>query len=564
MSELILKDVSLNINKVQVATKKNLIIKGICSVTVSSDACYLKDILLLFSMSHMYSSNDIKIEGSLILDEKILPVSKMHFLLNQNMIFDGNDTVMNILHSINPTEAASIINKLQIYFPKKRVCRLSCTESRIFKIAINLATKPKIIYIKRINMPIAMKNNCIEQLKEHAILHGSVVLIETDHSDLFDSAIIIKNEKIMCLDSSQAHLFFKSLELNTFSPTHSEKDSPLNFPEVQFDEPFNEFINTLTPLDYKIFFKKYNTENLIDCKHKRVSLYNRILNPYIYKINFSEALKIGIKKYETSFQRFEQKISICKSIFPCIFCIFLIRFIQLFNDKTLIEYIPDLLSHIIYTWFNRNQLSILILYFFKTFVIKEFSLRNIFFLIKHFLRSEIPGTGYTLIFGSVFFSIIYHYSFIFEEELQILNYKMNILFTPGTFIMGIFIYIFLVHFTTFLLIGLVFNIKLMPVSVLSASFTNLFYCSFTGKRLRSSMLGILLAIFLHLAFADITQTRLSIMKYLYLLVFPCISTCNFYEGAINSISSIVYPSRIYFYLYCLVAYIFCCNRLSYL
>lgn len=558
MGELVLKDVSLNINGFQLVNKKSLAVEGLCCLSVSSTSGNLKEILLLFSLPHVSANNDIKIDGLAILNDRVMPASKIHYLLNRNMVFECNDTVENVLTTLNKLEAMNVIERLEMNFHKKRLCQLNCTESRIFEIAVNMVTNPFVMYIKKLLMADKDKIRILDALKEYSILTGCIILVETDYNPIFDSAVVIGHEKIVSLNREESKSFFASLRVRPYSLPRSSNGLCEEYPEIKIE---SSLVEKLEPFDYKGLYKENKTESLIDIKHKYIPIFEKILNPGIYRINFKQAVQIAYRKYEISFQRFDQKLSICKSMFPVIFAVLIARLFPILSDYSLIKYIPEFICKCIYTFFNTEELIYLPIYFFQTFVVKHFSICRILFLLNHFWRSEIQGSGYIFMFASIFFSIIYHYSFIFEEELQFLNYHMNVLFTPGTFIMSIFIYILMAHFSTFMVVGLVLNVKMVGISVLTVSFVNLFYCSFTGRRLRSSLLGVAISIFLHIIIADLTRTKLSFLKYLYMTILPCFSS---YDSKENYVSSLVLSDKtgIYFYCYCIVAYVCCCYSLS--
>lgn len=558
MSELYLEKVSFEINGIKIATDRNLVATGMCSLSISSDADILKEATLLFSKTHMYSSNEIQIDGNVRFDGELLPASKLHVLLNPYVIFSGRETVEDLLLSVNKKEASSLIKKLGISFSKKQIRRLSPEQSRIFEVAVNLASKPKVIYLKRIDMQEKIRIKCFDLLRDHLKANGGIVIIETEFTDQFDSAIVIRNDSILSFDKNNARKFFNSHKTSIFNFSNAP---PVNYPEISY-ENFNTS-NEGHNYDYKKLYKRYGTENIIDIKQKSIRFWKRMTSFGIFRIKLQDAIRQGFRRYEIAYRRKEPKIGIIKSLAPCFYNILLLRLLQILNDNSLICEIPNLITYAISVYFGQIPLKFLVLFFFKNFVIQEFSLKRAMWLFHHFLRSEISNNALRILLACICFSIFYNYSSIFDEESQLINYSMNILTTPGTLVFSILTFIFFTHGLTFLAIGYIFNIKHTFITVISASFTNLFISSFTGKRLRVSIIGFFMTVFFLITLANMLNYDVLMMNYFYILLFPCVAIEPSLIEGLSELKLIAYSPSIYFYLYCAISYLVCCYSLSF-
>lgn len=554
MYELGLQDVSMEINKTTIASKLSFCVKGLCSVLISPNCGDFKEVLLLFSKTHLYSENDVKIEGAIYFEGKMIPAAKFHHLLNQHVIFEGNDIVFGILWLINKEEAESIIKNLDIQFSNKRTDHLSIQESSIFEFAVNIAAKPPVMYLKTLGMTQRQRNKCLLVLRECIKKCNSVALVETEFSEIFDSAIIMQNNKMLSLNKQEAMKFFKTSKLAIF-------DLPSKAIETLVET--ENFKKTEELYDYKKLFEKYKTQNLVDLKHKTLSVWNRLTTFDFYKLNLSQSILLGYRKYEMAFQKYERRYGVIKSLAPSFLIILLLRIFDELTDISNAQHIPGLISAMVCAFFDKNQIPSLIFFFMRVFVLKDLSMMRISFLLKKFFRENFSKLGQRLIFASVCFSITYHYSSSLEEDSQALNYTLNVLLTPGTYIASIFIFTFLAHITIFCFLGWIFNIKYMAFNLICVFFTNLICFGFLGKRLRTTFMGFLIAISLFTAIWNLRNPYSFLMHSLIYLMFPSLL---YAEGLADGspASPIPFPFYLcYLVFYSATIYIITCYRLSF-
>lgn len=551
MSELIFENVSLEINKTKIASNISFCSKGLCCIYIDSESGDYKELPLLFSKAHLYSTNDIKISGNVYFNGKILPASKFHHLLNQHIVFEGNETIINALSLINKEEAEDIIRDLEITFTNKKASHLSIQESRIFEIAVNLAAKPSVMYLKTLGMSQKQKEKCLIILSELIKHTETVIFIESDYSTLFGCALIVKNDGIISLDKEGASKFFMEKELAPFQLRQKPFEStPCDCCTKKTNELY----------DYKKSFVKYKTSNIIDLKHKNMSFFDRLTTFDFYKLNFWQALVLGYKKYEMTFQKQEKRVSIIKSLTPCFFLIFLLRFIDEITNTSKIDYTPGLIALICDAVINRNGIPALILFFLESFIFSDLSSSKFRLSLKKFFRDKFSELGLRLIFASVCFSIMYQYSSIFEEDFQALNYNINVLMTPGTYIASIFVFTTLAHITTFCFVGWIFNIQLMTINLICAFFINLICFGFLGKRFRTTFIGFFISTVLFSAMIDNNSKFSYITNRFFFAIFPILVNSQQYNG--ENISQFMF-SLFYLLIYCSVIYVITCFRLSF-
>lgn len=547
MHSLVLEDVSLNINDIQIASKIEMRIQGLCALQMSSVACVPADFLLLFTKTHMYATNQINVEGSAYFDGKVLPACKIHYLLNQGIIFEAGYSVMNVLVMLNSQEADHIMDELGVTFPHKRVDHLSIQESKIFEIAVSLATEARIVFIRNFEVSSAVRETCLKALKKYASTREVVFLIETEYSRIFDSAVCISNT-IVSLDRTDCEVFFRRLQLSAFNiqPMH-ERSTP-NKIAIRATEAYN----------YRRLFMNYRTENLVDLKQKNISLLVRLFTYDFYRINMVHAFHVGFRRYEITLQKLEHRVSLARSIGPCILSILLARVLQEIRRGCWRDHLPIFLVYLlVFLTDPRREYAPLVLHFVKDMYVQECTAARVLSMIRNTFRGGYSALECRLISMPVSLCIFYQYSSILEEDFQALNYYMNIILTPGTYIMSIFVYMFFAHMITFSMLGCIFNINHMIVNVLCSFFTNLIYSPLLGARLRSSIIAFHLAILM----ADLHQsTKGDSLIYLFKLlgpVFPPTILIDLYRDI-----GVPLKSLHYLVFYCIMSYVICCCKIS--
>lgn len=552
MANLLLENIYLEINKTQIVTKASLSATGLCSLSLDPNCGILKDFFFLFSKIHMYSANEIKINGTVYFDGKKLPASKFHHLLNQFVIFEGNENINDVLTLINKEEARLIIDRLKINFTNKKLKNLNVQESRLFEIAVNLASKPPVIFVKTYGMTRENIKRALWALKELIAIENNVVIVESEFNELFDTAIAVRHEEILCLDKEQATRFYMNMDLSIFDiyPQESHiKNNTGSFLEAP-------------QYDYNRIFEKYNTNRLVDLKHKNVPFLTRIATLDFYKINLRQAIHLGFKRYEMTFQKNVKKQGLVRSIFPTVFIILILKIFNETGGVSLEDWMI-LISSICEVFLNRNMKYSTGIFFFIRFFIKEFSFSRFKILFYNFFRGEIPKYGYRLIFSSVCFSIMYQYSSILEEDSQALNHNINIILTPGTYIASIFIFSFLSHMTTFCFLGVLFNIQLMVINTIGIFFINLLFFPIIGKRLKAVITAFFTTSYLFNIFMDPEETFSKMTMGMLYIVFPSLYCVEKYTNDTRYYPGLSYY-LFYHILYCIVVYVISCYHLSFI
>lgn len=549
MHELSLEDVSLNINEVQIASKVSMRIQGVCALQISSEACVPREILLLFTKTHMYATNQIKVEGNAYFDGKVLPACKMHHLLNHGIIFEGSYSVRDVLVMLNRSEAEHLIEELGMTFLHKRVDHLSIQESSIFEIAVNLATKARIIFIRSFGVSSRTRKTCLKTLKKYASSREVVFLVETEYSEIFDSAVCISRNGIVSLDKSDCEIFFRRQQLSVFNiePVCGEK------------AVFQKIVTRCEgAYDYKRLFKDYKTENLVDLKHRNVSFFGRLLTYDFYRINPMHAFRTGFRKYEITFQRPDHRASLAKSIGPCILFILCTRAFQEIRKSDWVGHLPNLLAYLLILFSNpKRGFAPFVLYFIKNLYIQECTTARILSMSRNVFRGEYSVLECRFISVPVSLCVFYQYSSIFEEDFQVLNYYMNIMMTPGTYIMSIFVYMLFAHMITFCILGYLFNVNHMVINVLCSFFTNLVYCPFLGTRLRSSIIAFHLATLMAGMLQDTKKSSLGYLFKLLRAIFPSTMLVDLCKD-----TGISFQALYRLICYCVVSYVICCCKIS--
>lgn len=549
MHELSLEDVSLNINDIQIARKVSMRIRGVCALQMSSESCVPREILLLFTKTHMCATNHIKVEGNAYFDRKILPASKIHYLLNQVIIFEGSHSVRDVLTMLNKREAGHIMEELGMTFLHKRVDHLSIQESRMFEIAVNLATEAKIVFIRNFEVSSRVRRTCLQVLKRYASSKEMVFLIETEYSEVFDSAVCISRSGIVSLDKSDCEIFFRRQQLSVFNiePVYEDRVAFQKIP-----------IKCLGEYNYKKLFEKYKTENLVDLKHRNLSFLSRLFTYDFYRINLRHAFHIGFKKYETTFHRPDLRANLVKSISACILFILFTRVSQEVRKSDWTGHFSNLSAYLLMFFTDpRREYGPLVLYFAKNIYIQECTSSRILSMARNIFRGKYSALESRFISVPVSLCIFYQYSSTFEEDFQALSYYMNIVLTPGTYFMSIFIYMFFTHMITFSILGYIFNVNYMAINVLCSFFTNLVYSPFIGTRLRSSTIAFHLAILMTGLLQDTEKSSLGhLFKQLH-SVFPSTMLADIYKD-----SDMSFRTLYRLISYCVVSYVICCCKIS--
>lgn len=559
MHEFILENLFLTINETQIAENISMRIKGLCCLQIHLHAESLQDVLLIFSKTHMYAANETIMRGNAYFDGKLLPISKIHYLLNHSMIFEGTDIVKDVLVSINSQETDQLIDRLEIRFSDKRIQHLNVEESKIFELAVNLASHARIVFIKSFEISSRLRTKCLNFCKEYSKNKEVVFLIETEYCSLFDSTIVIEENNVLSLDKSDSDIYFQRRSFSVFDiaeDSYSNNSIRLN---NYRPEPQKILVNQTGIYGYKNIFKRYNTENLIEYKHSYLPFFERLFFLEIYKINISQAFNIGFKRYEQMFKRPENRKMLARSIGPYIFLILITRILQevvqcnysvLLNDLGTLA-VPFLVSP------TRSRALLPSLYIFTYLFIQELSLRRLVNIIYNIFRGPYSVLEYKLMSAAICLSIFYQYSSIFEEDSQFLNYYMNITMTPGTYITSIITYIFFTHIITFFFLGMLFNNSFMIANLIYCTFTNLIYAFFIGKRMRSFVIGFYLSTFLVIPLFDDNSYFFKLALGFFHLAFPF---SNFIDQThLSNYSNI--REALYLIIYCTLCYIMFCYKI---
>jgi len=537
MSKLVFQDVSMRINGIDIVEHLSFTATGLCCVLVSPNCGDFRDTLLLFSKTYMHSGNEIKTEGLVFFDGRMLPASKFHYLLNQYIVFEGNESVIEGLRRVNKEEAEGIARSLEIHFGKKRTDHLSVQESRVFEVAVALATKPPVIYIRMSGMSGCQGRRSLELLRRHAARHECVVLIECDEfSGRFESALAVEETGVHSLEREEARRLFRWKQLAAVGVRAAEL--PRRAQEVpRGGEPY----------DYAGLFRKYRTEKAVDLKHKKMTDWERLTTLDFYKVNLRQAVSLGYRKYEMTFQKYEKRMGVVKSLFPTFMLILALRLFGSLTRKDAIGCALNALPLVSDALLAGSPLPVIV----------AFCADSPARLFVHFFRDFTP-VELRLVFGSICFSIMYQSSSIFDEDYQALNYNINVLMTPGTYIASVFIFTVLTHISTFLIIGLLFSLPLVFLNLTSAFFINLIYFSFLGKRLKTTFIGFFIASCIFTAMLCPTRPIYPLVLVSFHMVFPILI-----EPPCGWVGIFSFPYCIgYTLAYCVFIYMIICHRIS--
>lgn len=558
MHEFVVEGLSLTVNEIPVTENKNMRIQGLCSLQIQSDMGNLKDTLLIFSKTHMYASNKINIKGTAYFDRKRLPGNKIHYLLNHAMIFESTDIVKDVLIMLNKEEVDQLIDKLEIKFYNKRIDHLNIQESKIFEIAVNLAFRARIVYIKNFEMPSRLKTKYLNVLKEYSIIREVVFLVECEYSDIFDSALIIEEDRIVSLDKSECEAYFRRQRFSVFSIQGSELRTSRRELRTEEIQPAKISVKNEGVYDFAPIFESYKTQNLVMLKHKDLSFWDRLFLLDIYKVNLTQAFLTGFKRYETVFKRQEHRNKLLRSIGPHIFLILSIRVFQELIKCDWKEALPEFLGWALPLLLcSRNNLVLPLLIGLRYFYLQELSIRRVADIVFNIFRGGYSIYEHKLMSASVCLCIFYQYSSIFEEDSQTLNYYMNIIITPGTYIMSILVYIFFTHIITLSLIGFMFNNVFMLVSLIYCTFTNLIYAFLMGKRFRACIIGYYLGTFFIEPYPAIETPWFRYLFYTYQYIFHFSTFIdNVYKDSFASKMQLIH-----LLVYCSICYIMFCYKI---
>lgn len=553
-SKLIMENIKFEINKVLVTSNTNLVASGLCCVSLDTPCSVFS---LFFSKSHLYAANNVTVDGTVYFDGKTLPAAKFHHLLNQFVVFEGKDTVADALSLVNGCETERLMKSLGIYFANKQIARLSVQESRIFEVAVNVATKPPVIYLKTLGMSKKYRTMCLSILKKLARSKDCVIFVETEFSEIFDSAVVVHDGNIISMCKEDAATYFKNEMLSVFNINTNKIEASQECKQL-----YSSTDKTDVAYDYKRLFKPYKTQNIVDLKHKSMPFLARLLTLDFYKINFTQAVILGYMKYEKAFQKQDSRFSIIKSIYPCMAIILVLRMANELRDEALLPHLPSLIAMFINTILDSGSTASMLTFFIENFIIKETSLSRISTLCKSIFRDPFPVHGYRLIFVAVCFSIMYQYSSMFEEDSQALNYSINVLMTPGTYIMSIFTFTVLAHLTTFMLLGIAFNIHLMVINVTCAFFISLLCFGFIGKRMRASFIGVFISTYLFSIFVDKRSKFSTVLLYIFYTIFPSLFYVKEFAAKDSLYTTPFIFSLCHLFFYGLLIYVLICISLS--
>lgn len=312
------------------------------------------------------------------------------------------------------------------------------------------------------------------------------------------------------------------------------------------------------PYDYKKHLKKYKCDKLFELKGKcSLRFTSQLFNLDIYKVNLKQARALAFRKYYLMVSKYNERTNIYKNIGPFIVFILCLRIYQQIDQEMIWGNIPLLFCLLLFLYleFYKFKVLVAVIVFFK-YVLKDISIQRIFSLVHDIFRHVYTHNELKITTGFLHLCIFYSNSTIFVEDRPFLDYYTNILMTPGTYVISVFMYLIFTQFIAFVIIGLMFNIDCILITTINALVVNMLIACATTKRLRETFISIFITLYVFLPKVIFSYIH-GLCKNILFHVFSVIFTVEMHYASIGLLYKLgcVLP----FYL---IVYVVCCSRVG--
>ncbi|KAI5169323.1 hypothetical protein PAEPH01_0615 [Pancytospora epiphaga] len=585
MPTIVFKGLSFVVCGVKILKNINFKISGIYNLIVSHDDFLDNCIRLYFTHRHIHGAT---IGGKILIGGDVVLAEDLNLLTNQFRLFNASESVYDVLHFIDPVRAKLVLGHFEPVFSSTLIGVLNIEESRIFEILLSIVSNPPFIFINSLEISSDFRSLCLWLFREYS--SESAVLIATEYGDEFDGTILFINDTAHQLNKWDCRKYHDEVFLARLVPGEhkdakrmlEDDDAPYKNGRIALGifkdkkEKAKEFRKScakprntcLTPnnsktkhrkkYDYKSLYKKYKCENLVNIEKQAHSLSEWLLVYDIYKVIFSDSIKIAMRKYSLMIGEGGRTTGLYKNlnlfiIAVCIFKIFLeIRMNEIREDMPgLICFIHGSIF-IFPSWFFQAA-SIL---FFK-YVIRRFSYYRLLRIVYNIFRRECDYSEFQCLSALVYLAIFYSNGTVFEEEWGFIRFYTNRIMTPGTYVLATFIYLGVTHITVFVILGMVFRIKYIFSSTVNAvSLSMLFACAGT-RRLRVCLISVFLTVYLLSLFMTLSGPQEYYFRLFSFISFPPIlwRDCSF-SGPGYAISLVC------IILFHIFVFICCCHKVA--
>lgn len=600
--KILFEDLAVQLDGQQIASGINFQIWGICNLLVASPDSELRHVLMLFEKNYTEEHHHVTFSGRVSVDGKSIPVDRFFLLLNQHRLFDCNETVMDALCLIDEKRAKQVMDELEVDIGGSFLDRLNIEESRIFELVLSIVSMPPFIFLNSIELHKKTRRHCLNLLRKYTDAANTACLILADHDSFFDGTVVIQKRNIISLDRKAGDKYRVDAFLGQFSAddaderTDDESSAPSaeeaapapGDPAARNKAPAVIPRNSAGPAgdfpgaseetvkgarrpwkdraaeknageyDYRTLYKKYKCENLLDLHFHSPPQRPTPLTYDIYRINISQAFRLAFRKYFLMIERYQHRLNIYKNIGPFMVTVFLVRFFQAISFAAISESLPVLAYYFLalLTGIERARYPALVFVLYA-FMLEHFTLAQLLSGIYNLFRHGYSYREFCFISAFLYLCIFYSNSAMFDEDYPFIAFYVNIVMTPGTYVLSAFIYLFCTQLIAFYAVGKIFNINCIFITLLNAIAMNLLFAACHGRRLREGFIGHFLSVYLFVPLGKFTNHHDYTYKVITCCVFPSIICKRFYFS-----TSRYFPWLFAVILYYIVIYLFVCYSIS--
>lgn len=477
------------------------------------------------------------VDGEVYFEGKKIQKNDFPTQMSRYKLFNRVESVREALYMIRPERAEMVLSDFRIEFGHSKLCDLTIGERRIFEILVEMVEMPRLVFIRSVELENKMRKKYLRLIRRYVEKANSVCLVQTEHGDRFDRTLVAEEGKIFSLSREmcqkyQMEEFFRQIDSCTINSEDKVKNKDIGDSDEKCKVEYKDVeISEMSPINEKCKGKASNRKlpgKKIDSgqntqtleKPSQLFFPRQLFNTSIYRAQLRQSQTLAFRKYNLMIRKYSDKINIYKNIGLFVILMLCIRAYQETNRELIRENIPSILcffcSFLLY--FYDFKIFIAIIFFLK-YIFQELSWNRIFSLTFNFFRNSYTLLELKIVTSFVYFCIFFAGSTIMVEDRVFLRYYTPFLITPGTYIVSVFLYLFVTQFIVFISLGFIFNISSIFITTLNAVIANIAIACATTKRLRETLIS--LFIVLYFLIPIITASPLyANQKYIFFYLFP--------------------------------------------
>lgn len=565
------RQISFHIDGETITKDVNFCLSGMCRVENEGIENPLNPFNILFDIGYK-KEEGFQIDGDILVNGRRIQTEYFYLLFTKHILFDGNETIREVLTVIDSARAEKVLDDFQVNFADKRMNCLTIEEARIFEVLASVTEMPPLIYIRNLEIHNIMKRRCIRLLQKYTKQSGSICLVQTNHNRGFKNILVNREDRVFLLSRREyAEYSLRRLYERTrmYAGSKGEADEaadpitlsiPFNgipFNKAQMEDSAGQEQEAMKEFNFGAILSKYKCENLVVCRGKSLPLMKRFLLFDIFRINFHQAIRFSIRKYTLMLKRYNGTINIYRNIAPFLISILGLRIYNTMDHRSLLAILPYLLGTAImyYFQFRRFRFAPFVLLSIN-YVFRGMSAGRMSSFLLDIFRTTHSSYEARLTRSMIYLAVIYSNATIFVEDRPFISYYLNKLATPGTYLFSVLLFFMFTHFPVFTIIGLIFNIKSICCTTLNAFvFTMALACA-TTKRMREVSLGLFISLSVFPYHLLCETRRFTIQRILTYAFAPDYLVESYTES--QDLVSLLEGLSAYY----LIVYLFCCYRVS--